>query len=141
MTRGLRKIRFGWILLAAFVAEIVGIAGVMGIRVIYGHGPTEIVQLPPLGETLFLLELATVSGVAGWWVSRRKARYRRVLNGLLVGVSAVVLYEVLTVGAPIPRLTWSHLATHVVKIAGAWIGGWLGARKGNETSVAPMAIR
>lgn len=109
----------------------------MGIRVLYGYRPGDIVTLPPVGQSVFFMELVAVTAGAGWWVGSRKARQQVVLHGLLVGVSTVVLYEILTVGAPIPRLTWSHIATHMVKIAGGWLGGWLAARQ----SVRLAAVR
>ena len=121
--------RWGWIVLGAFVAEVLGFAVLMGIRVLHGYGPFALDPLSSVGNAAFLIELFLVFMLAGWWVARG-ARELVVLNGLLVGFAAVLIYEIAARGSgqPIP-ISASYLLAHAVKIAGGGLGGWLAARR------------
>ena len=125
----MRNVRWGWIVLGAFVAEVLGFAVLMGIRVLHGYGPFALDPLSGVGNAAFLIELFLVFMLAGWWVARG-ARELVVLNGLLVGFAAVLIYEIAARGSgqPIPNSA-SYLLAHAVKIAGGGLGGWLAARR------------
>ena len=124
----MRHVRWGWIVLGAFVAEVLGFAVLMGIRVLHGYGPFALDPLSAIGNTAFLLELFLVFVLVGWWVARG-ARELVVLNGLLVGVAAVLIYEIAARGSGQSILiSAAYLLAHAVKIAGGVGGGWLAAR-------------
>ena len=122
------SIRWLWILLAAFLGELVGIVVLMGIRLLHGYSPVEITPLTALGRSAFLLELGGMMALCGWWVASRKAHRYRVLHGLFVGLTAVLLYEIVTFRQPIP-VNLQYLLAHAVKVCGGVIGGWLAARQ------------
>lgn len=125
------NIRWGWILLAAFLGEVTGILLLMGLRLLHGYGPASPNPLSGPGEAAFMAELFVVLALFGYWVAR-KALLQPVLNGLLVGVTSVLLYELLVFivarGQPIPR-NLLYFSAHVVKIAGGAAGGWFAARQ------------
>jgi len=131
----MRNVRWGWVVLGAFVAEVLGFVVLMGIRVLHGYGPLALDSLSSIGNAAFLLELFLVFMLAGWWVARG-SRELIVLNGLLVGVAAVLIYEIAArgSGASIP-ISAAYLLAHAVKIAGGGAGGWLAARR--SVSVVP----
>jgi hypothetical protein len=125
----MRNVRWGWIVLGAFVAEVLGFVLLMGIRVLHGYGPFALDPLSTAGNVAFLIELFLVFMLFGWWVARG-ARGLALLNGLLVGVGAVLIYEIAARGSgqSIP-LSAAYLLAHAVKIAGGAAGGWLAARR------------
>lgn len=125
----MRNVRWGWIVLGAFVAEVVGFALLMCIRVLHGYGPFALDPLSAVGNAGFLIELFLVFMLFGWWVALG-ARGLVFLNGLFVGVGAVLIYEIAARGSgqSIP-LTAAYLLAHAVKIAGGAAGGWLAARR------------
>lgn len=51
-----------------------------------------------------------------------------VLHGALVGAAAVLIYEILAFGQPVPR-TWPYFLAHALKIGGGAAGGWIAARR------------
>jgi len=134
----MRNVRWGWIVLAAFVAEVVGFALLMCIRVLHGYGPFALDPLSAAGNAAFMIELFLVFVLFGWWVARG-ARALVLLNGLLVGVAAVLIYEIAArgSGASIP-LSTAYLLAHAVKVAGGAAGGWLAARR-RAGSAVPRA--
>lgn len=125
------NIRWCWILLAAFLGELTGVLLLMGLRLLHGVGPLSPSPLSGPGEAAFLAELFIVLALFGYWVAR-KASLRPVLNGLLVGVTSVVIYEILVFivarGQPVPR-NLIYFAAHALKIAGGATGGWFAARQ------------
>jgi hypothetical protein len=134
----MRNVRWGWIVLGAFVAEVLGFAVLMGIRVLHGYGPFALDPLSAIGNAAFQIELFLVFMLFGWWVARG-ARELVFLNGLLVGVAAVLIYEIAARGSgqSIPIST-TYLLAHAVKIAGGAAGGWLAARQ-RSSSALPRA--
>jgi hypothetical protein len=132
----MRNVRWGWIVLGAFVAEVVGFALLMGIRVLHGYGPLARDPLSALGNAAFQIELFLVFALFGWWVARG-AHKLVLVNGLLVGVAAVLIYEIAARGSrqSIP-ISASYLLAHAVKIAGGGAGGWLAARQRAGSALA-----
>ena len=130
----MRNVRWLWIVIGGFVAEVVGFLVLIGIRLLHGYGPLEITPLSPVGRFAFMAELFLVMALFGWWVGRR-ARGLVVLNGLLVGVAAVVIYEIAASRAPVPvPHDFSYFLAHAVKIAGAAAGGIFAARRSGSTA-------
>jgi hypothetical protein len=134
----MQNLRWGWIALGGFLGELVAIVVLMGLRVLNGSGPISPAPLSPLALAAFLTELAVVMALFGWWVAARKAHAQRVLHGLLVGVAAVLIYEILAFGQPVPR-DWSYVAAHALKIAGGAVGGWLATWLGARAALPTAA--
>jgi hypothetical protein len=131
----MRDVRWVWIVLGAFVAEVLGFALLMCIRVLHGYGPFALDPLSAIGNAAFLIELFVVFMLFGWWVARG-ARELVFVNGLLVGVAAVLIYEIVARGSgqSIP-LSATYLLAHAVKIAGGAAGGWIAARQRSSSAV------
>jgi hypothetical protein len=135
----MRDIRWVAIVLGAFVAEVLGFAVLMCIRVLHGYGPFAPDPLSAVGNAAFLIELFLVFMLFGWWIARG-ARELVFLNGLLVGVAAVLIYEIVArgSGASIP-LSAQYLLAHAVKIGGGAAGGWIAARQRSDSAVPRAA--
>jgi len=135
----MRGIRWVWIVLGAFVAEVLGFAVLMCIRVLHGYGPFALDPLSATGNAAFLIELFVVFMLFGWWIARG-ARELVFVNGLLVGVAAVLIYEIVARGSgqSIP-LSTQYLLAHAVKIAGGAAGGWIAARQRSGSAVPRAA--
>ena len=135
----MRNVRWVWIVLGAFVAEVLGFAVLMCIRVLHGYGPFALDPLSSIGNAAFLIELFLVFVLFGWWVARG-ARELVFLNGLLVGVGAVLIYEIVARGSgqSIP-LSTQYLLAHAVKIGGGAAGGWVAARQRSGSAVPRAA--
>jgi hypothetical protein len=124
----MRKVRWSWIVLAGFLGECVAILFLIGLRRLHGYPASSPAPLSPLGSAAFQFELFAVMALFGWWVAR-KATALPVLNGTLVGVAAVLIYEILAFGQPVPRDSFYFLA-HGLKICGGAAGGWLAGGRG-----------
>ena len=55
-------------------------------------------------------------------------RARPVVHGLLVGVVAVLTYELMTIRLQVP-VTWSYVVIHALKLVGGSAGGWVAAQR------------
>jgi putative membrane protein (TIGR04086 family) len=112
----MKSVRWGWVLLGAFVAEII----IFGIAI-----PIAIL----LGEESILYTAAPASFVAtflcGWWIAAKKAAHRRVLHGLLVGAAAMIIYVAMSLGRPEPL---AFVIAHVLKLVGGAAGGFVSLR-------------
>jgi hypothetical protein len=106
-----KQIRWGWVLLGGFVAEIA----------LFLFVP---LQFLPGGPTLLLYLVVPlcllVTGIAGWWVARR-AGSARVLHGALVGFVAFAIYVALTWTQELPAV---YVVANYLKIVGGMAGGW-----------------
>jgi hypothetical protein len=121
----MRNIRWGWILLAGAVAEALAVAVLVGLRSLHGYEAASAAPLSTLGTATFEVELFAGTALAGWWVAR-KATAWPVLNGALVGIVTVLVYEILAFGQPLVRDA-SYLLLHGLKIGGGVAGGLLAA--------------
>jgi hypothetical protein len=120
--------RWWWILLGAFLAESVTVVLIMLLRLAYGQAAfVSSAQLPAFGRYAFLAGVFGSLLFFAFWVAR-KAITRPIVHGLLVGVAAVLIYELLTFGLPIPT-TWYYFFVHGLKLLGGAAGGYLGARR------------
>jgi hypothetical protein len=134
----MRNLRWGWILLAGFLGELTALLVLFGIRLLHGFSPFELRPLSPIGTAAFDLALFCVPALFGHWVAR-KAPSQPVLNGLLVGVAAVLIYEALVFRQPIPRGV-SYFVAHALKIAGGVVGGWSVARQRRQNRSAQVVV-
>ena len=132
----MRDMRWGWILVAGFLGECVAIAVLVGIRLLHGYEPGSLAPLSSLGAATFQFELFAVMALFGWWVAR-KATAWPVLHGALVGVAAVLIYEIVAFGQPVPR-TLSYFVAHALKIGGGAAGGWIAAWRARAPASAPV---
>jgi hypothetical protein len=102
----------GLVVLGAFVAEVLGFVVLMGIRVLHGYGPFALDPLSSIGKRGFSARV--VPGVhAGRMVGRARIARADRLERLLVGVAAVLIYEIAArgSGASIP-ISAAYLLAH-----------------------------
>jgi len=110
---GIRWLR---VLIAGFLAEILVIALVIPISLLFGKNT--LTYAAPAASLLACFLLAI-------WVGRRLDSLF-VLHGVLVGVVATLIYVGLTRGGPEPV---AYLVAHGLKILGGAAGGFVAARR------------
>jgi hypothetical protein len=124
----MKDVRWGWVVLGGFLGEIATLALIMGLRLMHGYSVRAYdAQLSILGRATFLVGVFAILLLFGWWVAR-KAPALPIAHGLLVGIVAVLVYELLTIRIPVP-VTWSYVAVHALKLLGGVAGGWIVARR------------
>ena len=121
---GAASIRWGRVVLGAFLAELVLVVFVIPIRAL--GGPESAVTVVAVAGSFFVFV------PVAWWLFRSAAT--PVLHGALMGVAAVLLYTLLTfVGqyfAPdSPPIPFIYYVAHVLKVAGGAAGGWFALRR------------
>jgi hypothetical protein len=99
----MKNIRWGWILLGAFLAEVALILIAIPQSMLAGQDSL-VYSIPPAS---FVASL-----IFGWWVARKAPRLR-VLNGALVGIVAEPT---------------AYVVAHVLKVLGGAAGGFLASR-------------
>jgi putative membrane protein (TIGR04086 family) len=114
---GIRWLR---VLLGGFLAEVLVIALVIPISLLFGKNT--LTYAAPAASLLACFLLAI-------WVGRRLDS-RFVLHGVLVGVVATLIYVALTRGGPEPP---AYLVAHALKILGGAAGGFVAARRQKPT--------
>jgi putative membrane protein (TIGR04086 family) len=119
----MKNIRWGWILLGGFLAEL-------GIFVI-------VIPLSLLiGQESLLYSAPPASFVAafvfGIWVAR-KAPQRRMLHGALVGVVSVLIYIGISLGQPEPI---AYVIAHVLKVLGGATGGFVASKRATANAIS-----
>ena len=134
------NIRWVLIALGSFIGLNVCWYGLQGLRILLGYDPVAPTPYTLPFVTAFLLELTTVMAVTGWVVART-APAHRVLHGLLVGVGAVLIYEIVTTvqGLRAP-IDWLYIGAHAVKIFGGAMGGWFAERRRSATAVRTAVV-
>jgi putative membrane protein (TIGR04086 family) len=110
---GIRWLR---ILLGGFLAEVLVIALVIPISLLFGKNT--LTYSAPAASLLACFVFAL-------WVGRR-LESRFVLHGVLVGVVATLIYVALTRGGPEPP---AYLVAHGLKLLGGAAGGLVSARR------------
>jgi putative membrane protein (TIGR04086 family) len=106
----MKGIRWGRIILAAFLAELGIFAVFLPVLMKYGEQPARYI-VPPLALVMtFLFSL--------WAAKRIESRF--VLHGVLVGIVATLMYVALTFGQPEPFI---YIVAHALKILGGAAGG------------------
>jgi hypothetical protein len=120
-------IRWGRVLVAGFLIELLLIAVAVPF---FATGQPETVAAIIVPATL------VVAALCGAWAARGTAR--QVLNGTLAGVVAFTLYVLIAAVGMLASpeqadlgtvLSPAYLASHVFKVLGGTLGGWLVARK------------
>jgi len=117
----MKNIRWGWILLGGFLAELAIFAIVIPLSLLVGQ-ESLLYSAPP---TSFVAALAF-----GVWVAR-KAPQRRVLHGTFVGVVAMLIYIGMSLGQPEPI---AYVVAHVLKVLGGTTGGFVALKRANAIS-------
>jgi putative membrane protein (TIGR04086 family) len=117
-----RYIRWGWVLLGGFLAELVIFAVVIPLSLLTGR--ESLVYSAPAAS--FVATFAI-----GLWVAH-KAPQRRVLHGILVGVVATLIYIGISLGRPEPI---AYIVAHVLKVFGGAAGGYVALKRGVAKAV------
>ena len=119
----MKNIRWGWILLGGFLAELVVFVMVIPLSLLAGQ-ESLLYSAPPasfLAAFLF-----------GIWVAR-KAPQRPVLHGALVGVVAMLIYVGISFGQSEP---FAYIIAHVLKVLGGTAGGFVALRWGTTKAIS-----
>ena len=122
----MKNIRWGWILLGGFLAELAVFLIVIPLSLLAGQ-KSLLYSAPPASF------VATF--VFGIWVAR-KASQQRVLHGVLVGVGAMLIYLGITFGQPEPI---AYIIAHVLKVLGGAAGGFVAMKRGASKVVSAAA--
>jgi putative membrane protein (TIGR04086 family) len=112
----MKGIRWGWILLGGFLAELAVFLIVIPLSLLAGQDSL-LYSAPPASFA--------ATFVFGMLVAR-KALQRRVLHGTLVGVVAMLIYLGISFGRPEPL---AYLVAHVLKVLGGAAGGFVAMRR------------
>ncbi|MEO8465047.1 MAG: hypothetical protein ABI640_06870 [Gammaproteobacteria bacterium] len=121
---GAASIRWGRVALGAFLAELILVVFVIPIRAL--GGPESAVTVVAVAGSFFVFV------PVAWWLFRSAPR--PVLQGALMGATAVLLYTLLGLvgqyfapdSPPIPLI---YYVAHVLKVAGGAAGGWFALRR------------
>jgi hypothetical protein len=105
----MKNIRWGWILLGGFLAELAVFVVVIPLSIMAGQ-QSLLYSAPPAS---FVASFAF-----GIWVAR-KTQQRRVLHGALVGIVATLIYVGIDLGRPEPI---AYVVVHVLKVLGGAAG-------------------
>jgi putative membrane protein (TIGR04086 family) len=117
-----KNIRWGWVLLGGFLAELVVFAIVIPLSVVAGR--ESLVYSAPAAS--FVATFAF-----GLWVAKKAPRLR-VLHGILVGVVATLIYVGISLGRPEPI---AYVVAHVLKVFGGAAGGYVALKQGAAKAV------
>jgi len=119
----MHNIRWGWIVLGGFLAELAIFIVVIPLSLLAGQ-ESLLYSAPPASL------IATF--VFGIWVAR-KAPQQRVLHGALVGVAATLIYVGISLGQPEPI---AYVIAHVLKVLGGAAGGFVALKRGTANAVS-----
>src|SRR5690242_6935992 len=106
----MRNVRWGWILLGGFLAELAIFVVVIPLSLLFG--PESLLYSAPPASFLAVFVFAI-------WVAR-KAPSRPVLHGALVGVVSMLIYLGISLGRPEPL---AYVIAHGLKVLGGVAGG------------------
>jgi putative membrane protein (TIGR04086 family) len=122
----MKGIRWGWILLGGFLAELAVFLIVIPLSLLAGQDSL-LYSAPPASFA--------ATFVFGMLVAR-KALQRPVLHGTLVGVVAMLIYLGISFGRPEPL---AYLVAHVLKVLGGAAGGFVAMRRRAANALARPA--
>jgi hypothetical protein len=136
----LRRIRWGWVLAAAFLAE----AAILAVFFLL-LGAAFLAGVPELAapmSTLDYIDALVSSFVMFYWVTLwlgKRIDSDFVVHGALVGATAAILFTVMwisTTGSltqPLP-----YVAAHLLKVVGGIVGGLVVQRRRQRLRPAPV---
>jgi len=113
----MKGIRWGWILLGGFFAELAVFVIVIPLSLLAGQ-QSLLYSAPPAS-----FAATFVFGI----LIGRKVSQRHVLHGTLVGVIAMMIYLGMSLGRPEPL---AYLVAHVLKVLGGAAGGFVAMKRG-----------
>jgi hypothetical protein len=119
----MKTIRWGWILLGGFFAELAIFAVAIPLAVLIGQ--ESLLYIAPAAS------LVTAFGL-GLWVAK-KAPQHCVLHGALVGVVAMLIYIGMGLGRPEPI---AYFIAHVLKVVGGAAGGFVALKRATANAVS-----
>jgi putative membrane protein (TIGR04086 family) len=122
----MKNIRWGWILLGSFLAELAVFLIVIPLSLLAGQ-KSLLYSAPPASFA--------ATFVFGIWVAR-KASGRRALHGALVGVGAMLIYIGISFGQPEPI---AYIIAHALKVLGGTAGGFVAMKRGATKVVSAGA--
>jgi putative membrane protein (TIGR04086 family) len=122
----MKNIRWGWILLGGFLAELAIFITAIPLSLLIGQ--QSLLYSAPAASFI-------AAFVFGIWVGR-KAPQRRVLHGTLVGVAAMLIYVALTLGQPEPL---AYVIAHGLKVLGGCAGGFVALKREGANAVSDPA--
>lgn len=114
MHKSLSTVRWRWIILGGVVAEIALVPATVGLTFL-------IAKLPPLEWVAFPAAMFLVSVLVGWWAAP-KAGPAFVLNGLLIGAFAALIFLPLLFASPVPHPIGEAI-NEALKVLGGATGG------------------
>ena len=119
----MKHIRWGWILLGGFLAELAVFVMVIPLSLVAGQASL-VYSAPPASFVATLL--------FGLWVGT-KAPQRPLLHGTLVGVVAMLIYVGMSLGRPEPI---AYIIAHVLKVLGGAAGGFIAFKRGTMKALS-----
>jgi putative membrane protein (TIGR04086 family) len=119
----MKMIRWGWILLGGFLAELAIFAVVIPLALLLGQ--ESLLYIAPPASLIAAFAL-------GLWVAK-KAPQRRVLHGTLVGIVAMLIYIGMSLGRPEPI---AYYIAHVLKVMGGAAGGLVALKSATTNAVS-----
>jgi hypothetical protein len=119
----MKAIRWGWVLLGGFLAELTIFVVVIPLSLLVGQ--QSLIYSAPVASFV-------ASFLFGTWVAR-KAQQRLVLHGALVGIVATLLYIGISLGQPEPI---AYIIAHVLKVFGGVAGGFVASKRAAANSVS-----
>ena len=119
----MKSMRWGWIVLGGFLAELAIFAIVIPLSLLAGQ-ESLLYSAPPAS---FVATFAF-----GLWVARRAERHR-VMHGALVGVVAMLIYVGMTINQSMPI---AYLFAHVLKVLGGVAGGFIALKRSTANAAS-----
>ena len=119
----MKGIRWGWILLGGFLAELAIFVIVIPLSLLVGQ--QSLLYSAPLASF-------TATFVFGVWIAG-KTPQRPVLHGAFVGLAATVIYVGISLGRPEPT---AYVIAHALKVLGGAVGGLVALKRGAANAVS-----
>lgn len=119
----MKSIRWGWILIGGFVAELAIIVTVIPLSLVAGR--ESLLYGAPIASLV-------ATFIFGLWIAR-KTPQRQILHGALVGVVATLIYVGMSLGQPEPV---AYLVAHALKVLGGAAGGFVAVKHARANAVS-----
>jgi len=137
---GIRRIRWTWVVGAAFLSEVVviGVFFLLLLAATLAGSPEIAKPMSPLDNVDALVSSFVVVLLFAVWVGKRlEADY--VLHGALIGVVAALLFTVLWIATtPAFAQPFWYVVAHTLKVLGGICGGLLAQKRARQR---PLAAR